>query len=189
MNLSRPLIRVVRSSLQFRSQNCLFRCLSWNALKLSRPLVRVVKSSLQFRCQKLSISMSSISLSNFFVFHFPEPFQFWEPNSFNHWEPKLPWNAVNRSRPVVRVVKSSLQFRCQKLSISLFILERVEIFTSVGSSRKINSAISLFAVKNCLFRCRQFSCPIFLEIIFQSHFNFGSQIRSTIGSLIYLGTR
>ena len=81
MNLSRPLIRVVRSSLQFRSQNCLFRCLSWNALKLSRPLVRVVKSSLQFRCQKLSISM--------------------------------------------------------------FILERVEIFTSVGSSRKINSAISL----------------------------------------------
>ena len=143
MNLSRPLIRVVRSSLQFRSQNCLFRCLSWNALKLSRPLVRVVKSSLQFRCQKLSISMSSISLSNFFVFHFPEPFQFWEPNSFNHWEPKLPWNAVNRSRPVVRVVKSSLQFRCQKLSISLFILERVEIFTSVGSSRKINSAISL----------------------------------------------
>ena len=57
MNCSRPVVRVVKSSLQFRSQNCLFRCLSWNALKLSRPLVRVVKSSLQFRCQKLSISL------------------------------------------------------------------------------------------------------------------------------------
>ena len=50
---------------------------------------------------------------------------------------------MNLSRPLVRVVKSSLQFRRQKLSISLFFLERIETFTSVGSSRKIKSAISL----------------------------------------------
>ena len=40
-----------------------------------------------------------------------------------------------------RKIKSAISH--SKLSISLFILERVETFTSVGSSRKIKSAISL----------------------------------------------
>ena len=45
--------------------------LSWNALNLFTSVGWGVKSSLQFRCQKLAPS-------NFFGFHFPEPFQFFQ---------------------------------------------------------------------------------------------------------------
>ena len=39
---------------------------------------------------------------------------------FSHWEPNLSWNALNFVTSVGSSRKSSLQFRCQKLDLSIF---------------------------------------------------------------------